>query len=91
MWPACWLAGADGVQATAEVAWGDDWIIERNSCLGLCDRAPAEWLAEPPIYSEARPGEVRVTSRRGYQKDPAVGWIFLVPSDLNECGEFGSA
>jgi NADH:ubiquinone oxidoreductase subunit F (NADH-binding)/NADH:ubiquinone oxidoreductase subunit E len=39
--PPCWLRGAAEVRATAEEAYGEQWQVERTSCLGLCDMAPA--------------------------------------------------
>lgn len=44
--PVCWLkrATVDGGPMTVEewqTAIGDDYTVERTSCLGLCDRAPA--------------------------------------------------
>lgn len=39
--PACWLRGAAEIREFAENTVGDDWTVTRNSCLGLCDRAPA--------------------------------------------------
>jgi len=41
--PMCWLCGAgEGRQAVVQAMAGHpDWKIERTSCLGLCDRAPA--------------------------------------------------
>ena len=44
--PVCWLkrAGVDSGPITVEewqTAVGDDYTVERTSCLGLCDRAPA--------------------------------------------------
>ena len=39
--PPCRLRGADTVRAGAEELAGGDWHIERTSCLGLCDIAPA--------------------------------------------------
>jgi NADH:ubiquinone oxidoreductase subunit F (NADH-binding)/NADH:ubiquinone oxidoreductase subunit E len=39
--PACWLRGANELHEYAENALGDNWTVLRNSCLGLCDRAPA--------------------------------------------------
>ena len=41
--PVCWLCGAgEAQQAVNEVIKEhSDWKIERTSCLGLCDRAPA--------------------------------------------------
>lgn len=41
--PVCWLKRANGQSSVAE--WqkkiGEDYTVERTSCLGLCDRAPA--------------------------------------------------
>ncbi|HJW83885.1 MAG TPA: NADH-quinone oxidoreductase subunit NuoF [Anaerolineae bacterium] len=47
--PACRLAGSQSVRAAMEAAAsGDGWAVERTSCLGLCDRAPAALVnAEP--------------------------------------------
>jgi len=39
--PVCWLNGAARVQDDLSHALGGKWRIERNSCLGLCDHAPA--------------------------------------------------
>jgi NADH-quinone oxidoreductase subunit F len=49
--PVCWLKRASGQPALSPVEGslidsfqselGDDWTVERSSCLGLCDRAPA--------------------------------------------------
>ncbi len=39
--PACWLHGAARLHDELADALGQRWRIERNSCLGLCDRAPA--------------------------------------------------
>jgi len=39
--PACWLRGAKEFGEYAEKTLGEDWTVLRNSCLGLCDRAPA--------------------------------------------------
>jgi NADH:ubiquinone oxidoreductase subunit F (NADH-binding)/NADH:ubiquinone oxidoreductase subunit E len=38
--PACWLRGL------AVPAAGPEWTVTRNSCLGLCDRAPAALVEE---------------------------------------------
>ena len=37
----CWLSGSNEVLRAAQEDFGEDWVVERNSCLGLCDRAPA--------------------------------------------------
>lgn len=39
--PACWLQGAAELREYADHTLGDNWTVVRNSCLGLCDRAPA--------------------------------------------------
>ena len=41
--PVCWLKGADKIRQAIEkeLAGAPKWTIERTSCLGLCDRAPA--------------------------------------------------
>jgi NADH:ubiquinone oxidoreductase subunit F (NADH-binding)/NADH:ubiquinone oxidoreductase subunit E len=39
--PACWLCGAAKARTELEGEFGREWRIERTSCLGLCDRAPA--------------------------------------------------
>jgi len=46
--PVCWLCGADDARQTVEQAYTQHpgWKIERTSCLGLCDRAPAMLISE---------------------------------------------
>ncbi|MBN2550971.1 MAG: NAD(P)H-dependent oxidoreductase subunit E [Anaerolineales bacterium] len=41
--PVCWLCGADETRRHVEAALQahPGWTVERTSCLGLCDRAPA--------------------------------------------------
>jgi NADH:ubiquinone oxidoreductase subunit F (NADH-binding)/NADH:ubiquinone oxidoreductase subunit E len=41
--PVCWLHGAQEIRQKLNEELGEnpDWTIERTSCLGLCDRAPA--------------------------------------------------
>lgn len=39
--PPCWMRGAAEMRAAADSAYGEDWRVERTSCLGLCDIAPA--------------------------------------------------
>ena len=38
--PVCWLKRAS-VDGWKKKMPADDWTVERTSCLGLCDRAPA--------------------------------------------------
>jgi NADH-quinone oxidoreductase subunit F len=46
--PACWLCGADDTRHAVNQAFNEHpgWKIERTSCLGLCDRAPAILVRE---------------------------------------------
>jgi NADH:ubiquinone oxidoreductase subunit F (NADH-binding)/NADH:ubiquinone oxidoreductase subunit E len=46
--PACWLRGATKIGAALEEVCGQDWIVKRTSCLGLCDRAPAALVEGQP-------------------------------------------
>jgi len=55
--PACWLKNASLARAALETEFGREWRIERTSCLGLCDRAPAGLIdGKPsgPLLSENR-------------------------------------
>ena len=48
--PVCCLRGSDDVTAVLEKAAEHDpeWCVERTSCLGLCDRAPAALVDNEP-------------------------------------------
>ncbi len=37
----CWMNGAQALKAAAAKILDGSWMVERTSCLGLCDRAPA--------------------------------------------------
>jgi len=39
--PACWLHHAGDVMSVLKTSLGTGWTVERSSCLGLCDHAPA--------------------------------------------------
>jgi NADH:ubiquinone oxidoreductase subunit F (NADH-binding)/NADH:ubiquinone oxidoreductase subunit E len=39
--PVCWLKRTSETKVALETAAGENWTVERSSCLGLCDRAPA--------------------------------------------------
>lgn len=61
--PVCWLkraaeAGKPGILEEWTASAGPDWDVERTSCLGLCDRAPAaladDEQAGPVHASEAQ-------------------------------------
>jgi NADH:ubiquinone oxidoreductase subunit F (NADH-binding)/NADH:ubiquinone oxidoreductase subunit E len=70
--PVCWLCGAEDTRKSAEEAFSDKpgWKIERSSCLGLCDRAPAMLVNDEqtgPIPAD-KAGEVG-SGWRGQQTD----------------------
>jgi NADH:ubiquinone oxidoreductase subunit F (NADH-binding)/NADH:ubiquinone oxidoreductase subunit E len=78
--PVCWLKGAASAHGAIEARLGSGWRIERSSCLGLCDRAPAALIDGVPDetgtatpaddYAVARPGEVRVMLARAGRASP---------------------
>ena len=58
--PVCWLCGGDELRQAVDQAYADDpdWRVERTSCLGLCDRAPAVLVGENqagPVQPEQAP------------------------------------
>lgn len=55
--PACWLKNAALARASLETEFGRGWRVERTSCLGLCDRAPAALLGDKqsgPMLAETK-------------------------------------
>ncbi len=44
--PVCWMHGAEETRRALERAAGPEWRVERTSCLGLCDHAPAVLVDE---------------------------------------------
>jgi NADH-quinone oxidoreductase subunit F len=44
----CHLNGSAEVHAALRAAAKGDWAVERTSCLGLCDRAPAALIGDQP-------------------------------------------
>ncbi len=58
--PVCWLKRASEQSLVSSVlsAVGDNWTVERSSCLGLCDRAPAVLVNDEqagPVTGEDAP------------------------------------
>jgi NADH:ubiquinone oxidoreductase subunit F (NADH-binding) len=49
--PACWLKGSEAITNKAFELYlnESDWVVERSSCLGLCDRAPAGLVNEVQV------------------------------------------
>lgn len=44
--PVCWINGCAKIRELVEKNLPDGWIIERSSCLGLCDNAPASLVGK---------------------------------------------
>ena len=55
--PACWLRHASEVRTAIDAEYGEDWEVDRTSCLGLCDRAPAA-LVDGEQYGPIDPERV---------------------------------
>jgi NADH:ubiquinone oxidoreductase subunit F (NADH-binding)/NADH:ubiquinone oxidoreductase subunit E len=58
--PVCWLKRASEQSLVSSVlsTVGDNWTVERSSCLGLCDRAPAVLVNDEqagPVSGEDAP------------------------------------
>jgi NADH:ubiquinone oxidoreductase subunit F (NADH-binding)/NADH:ubiquinone oxidoreductase subunit E len=85
--PPCWLRGAAQVRAAAEQALGAAWAVERTSCLGLCDRAPAALVDEEPCgpLTPARVSEIP-TGWRGVPTSYAQPWPGEVRMLLSHAG-----
>jgi NADH:ubiquinone oxidoreductase subunit F (NADH-binding)/NADH:ubiquinone oxidoreductase subunit E len=68
--PVCWLCGAgEARQAIEEAFTGQpDWRVERTSCLGLCDRAPAMLVNEQQAGPFTSGSTVELT--RGWRGQP---------------------
>ena len=64
--PVCWLKRAS-VDAWKKKMPADDWTVERTSCLGLCDRAPAVLVNDDQAGPASGRDATRVT--RGWRGD----------------------
>ena len=64
--PVCWLCGGDKVSNDEAVREKyPDWKVERTSCLGLCDRAPAALVGDEqagPVSPE-KEGEISAVEK----------------------------
>jgi NADH-quinone oxidoreductase subunit F len=70
--PVCMLRGSRSIRAAVEAASaGSKWAVERCSCLGLCDRAPAALRGDAPCgpISLDRAGDV--VNRSACGKSPS--------------------
>ena len=64
--PVCWLKRAS-VDGWKKKMPADDWTVERTSCLGLCDRAPALLVNDDQAGPASGRDATRVT--RGWRGD----------------------
>ena len=102
--PVCWLCGAGDTRQAVENALLEhsDWKIERTSCLGLCDRAPALLINDRqagPFLTE-RSAEITrgwqgqqmdySRSRKGELRVMLANAGSIDPDSLNSAVEYGA-
>ena len=102
--PVCWLCGAGDTRQAVENALLEhsDWKIERTSCLGLCDRAPALLINDRqagPFLTE-RSAEITTDwqgqqmdysrSRKGELRVMLANTGSIDPDSLNSAVEYGA-
>jgi len=56
--PVCWLKRASETRSAFDASVNESWAVERSSCLGLCDRAPAV-LVEDEQAGPIQPKDVK--------------------------------
>ena len=95
--PVCWLKGAARVHDDLSHALGGKWRIERNSCLGLCDHAPAALVdgaqCGPMSGSTvpAAPGSPRTETNRYAHPLPGEKRVLLAHADERDPDSIDSA
>ena len=95
--PVCWLKGAARVHDDLSHALGGKWRIERNSCLGLCDHAPAALIdgaqCGPMSGSTvpAAPGSSQPEVNRYAQPLPGEKRVLLAHADERDPDSIDSA
>jgi NADH:ubiquinone oxidoreductase subunit F (NADH-binding)/NADH:ubiquinone oxidoreductase subunit E len=88
--PACWLRGAKELPEYAERKLGDDWRIVRNSCLGLCDRAPAalvgkeQWGPLSRLGLDSLPATTPGHSPNPNYADPRPGELRVMLANIGQ-------
>jgi NADH:ubiquinone oxidoreductase subunit F (NADH-binding)/NADH:ubiquinone oxidoreductase subunit E len=91
--PVCWLKRAtedDGLMTVEEwqTAIGDDYNVERTSCLGLCDRAPAVLVDDEQAGPATPPDAQKLCEGwRGVQTDysqPRPGEVRVMMADADK-------
>jgi len=83
--PVCWLKRASETWSALENVAGEEWRLERSSCLGLCDRAPAV-LVEDEQAGPVAPKDAQETIKgwRGLPADylqPRPGEVRVMMAD----------
>jgi len=69
--PACWLKGSTAILNNALEVYKHEpgWVVERSSCLGLCDRAPAGLVNDVqvgPIAKDILSDRERMLTNKGF-------------------------
>ncbi len=102
--PVCWLCGGNDARQAVEKAFAEHtgWTVERSSCLGMCDRAPAalvnDQLAGPLSFE--RVGELEKvwrgqpryysTPREGEQRVMLANAGVIDPDSIESAIEHGA-
>jgi len=78
--PVCWLCGVNFESATKAIRETHaEWQVERSSCLGLCDRAPAILIDNdqigPVTAEEINPSVIGVPSKLVNFEIPRLGEV----------------
>ena len=86
--PVCWLAGAEGIIREYQNSHLGDWLIERNSCLGLCDHAPAALAGDRQIGNLDTGGQEKyfdcLEQIQSLQDEPLSGETRVIFSDIEK-------
>lgn len=102
--PVCWLNGASDVMEEIKELESQGWVVERNSCLGLCDNAPSALVGERQVgklkagnWKDALDAGHKIQSLPGPEKPGETRVLFadldkIDPDDISTavaCGVFG--
>ena len=85
--PVCWLCQSSSIQKTVETTLKDNpaWKVERTSCLGLCDQAPAVLVDQhqvgPVSPDEAAHVTEKIQSRAVNYNQPRSGELRVMMAE----------
>jgi len=88
--PACWLKGSTAILKNALEVYKHEpgWVVERSSCLGLCDRAPAGLVNDVqvgPIAKDILSDRERMLTIKGFDySKPRPGEVRVMMADAGE-------